>query len=94
MSVNSGDDMAGFVHSLGSDVEASGEFRIGDRVAAMHRMLEPGGVYAEYAVAPAHTVFIIPKHTSFEGRSYSFSTRLLRNRLIASPQQKLQQYHS
>ena len=66
---NSGDDIAGFVHSLGKAVEASGEFRIGDRVAAFHRMLTPGGAYAEYAVAPAQTTFIIPAALSFEGES-------------------------
>lgn len=30
-------------------------------------MRAPGGAYAEYAVAPAHTVFKLPQKTSFEG---------------------------
>jgi NADPH:quinone reductase len=68
MSVNSGDDIAGTVYALGKDAEDTNEFRIGDRVAAFHPMLTPGGAYAEYAVAPQHTVFKIPVHTSFEGR--------------------------
>ena len=42
--------------------------QVGDRVAAFHEMLSPGGSYAEYAVAWAHTTFHIPKQTSFEGR--------------------------
>ncbi|MCJ1385004.1 hypothetical protein MMC17_008122 [Xylographa soralifera] len=66
ISINSGDDIAGTVHALGPAVEAAGEFRLGDRVAAFHPMGSPGGAYAEFAVAPAHTVFILPKRTSFE----------------------------
>ncbi|KAK9243751.1 chaperonin 10-like protein [Lipomyces tetrasporus] len=62
ISLNSGDDIAGVVHSMGISVQKTGEFRVGDRVAAFHRMLTPGGAYAEYAVAPAHTAFIIPEH--------------------------------
>lgn len=42
------------------------EFKPGDRVAAFHEMLCPGGSYAEYAIAPAHTTFHIPARTSFE----------------------------
>lgn len=64
--MNSGDDIAGTVHALGANVEATGEIRVGDRVAAFHPMLAPGGAYAEYAVAPSHTVFLIPRRTSFE----------------------------
>ena len=45
---NQGDDIAGTIHAVGEGVE---EFRKGDRVAAFHQMLEPGGSYAEYAVA-------------------------------------------
>lgn len=71
MSVNSGDDIAGTVHVLGKDAEATGEFHIGDRVAAFHPMLTPGGAYAEYAVAPAHTVFHLSSNISFEGKSSS-----------------------
>ncbi|KAK9385177.1 chaperonin 10-like protein [Lipomyces mesembrius] len=66
IAVNSGDDIAGVVYSLGASVQNTGEFRVGDRVAAFHRMLTPGGAYAEYAVAPAHTTFIIPDNISFE----------------------------
>jgi len=61
--VNQGDDIAGFVHAVGSNVT---EFKPGDRVAAFHEMLHPGGSYAEYAVSPAHTTFHIPKKTTFE----------------------------
>lgn len=67
ISINSGDDIAGIVYSIGSNVNASGEFSKGDRVAAFHPMLTPHGAYAEYAVAPAHTVFLIPQHVGFEG---------------------------
>lgn len=68
ISVNSGDDIAGTVYALGKDAEATGEFHIGDRVAAFHPMLTPGGAYAEYAVAPAHTVFHVPTNISLEGK--------------------------
>ncbi|KAK6829626.1 zinc-binding oxidoreductase-like protein ToxD [Apiospora arundinis] len=61
--VNEGDDIAGIVHEVGSDVT---EFKPGDRVAAFHEMLAPGGSYAEYAVAHQHTTFHIPAKTSFE----------------------------
>lgn len=60
---NSGDDIAGYVHKVGSNVT---EFKKGDRVAAFHVMLTPNGSYAEYAIAPAHTTFHIPKKTSWE----------------------------
>jgi NADPH:quinone reductase-like Zn-dependent oxidoreductase len=69
LSVNSGDDIAGTVAALGAGVAATGEFSIGDRVAAFHPMLMPGGAYAEYATSPAHTVFKIPERTSFEGQT-------------------------
>lgn len=67
--VNSGDDVAGYVSAVGEDVEDTGEFRIGDRVAGFHKMLLPGGAYAEFAVVPAHTAFFIPESVSFEGKS-------------------------
>ena len=60
---NEGDDIAGYVHNVGSNVT---EFHPGDRVAAFHVMRTPGGSYAEYALSPAHTTFHLPKHTSFE----------------------------
>ncbi|KAK9370460.1 chaperonin 10-like protein [Lipomyces kononenkoae] len=66
IAVNSGDDIAGTVYSMGASVQKTAEFRVGDRVAAFHRMLTPGGAYAEYAIAPAQTTFIIPQNVSFE----------------------------
>ncbi|KAL8995675.1 MAG: hypothetical protein Q9169_004645 [Polycauliona sp. 2 TL-2023] len=62
-SMNSGDDIAGLVHQVGRNVY---EFKPGDRVAAFHQMMSPGGSFAEYAVSWAHTTFHIPHHTSFE----------------------------
>ncbi|KAJ5104070.1 hypothetical protein N7532_004599 [Penicillium argentinense] len=61
--VNQGDDIAGFVDKVGSNVV---EFKPGDRVAAFHEMCTPGGSYAEYAIAWRHTTFHLPKNTSFE----------------------------
>ncbi|KAI3338137.1 GroES-like protein [Ustulina deusta] len=61
--LNQGDDIAGVVHEVGENVY---EFKPGDRVAAFHEMMTPGGSYAEYAVAWQHTTFHIPEHTSFE----------------------------
>ena len=61
---NTGDDIAGVVHSVGSNVY---EFKPGDRVAAFHEMMAPGGSYAEYAVSWDHATFHIPKKTTFEG---------------------------
>ncbi|KAF2748502.1 GroES-like protein [Sporormia fimetaria CBS 119925] len=60
---NSGDDIAGIVHSTGSNVW---EFQPGDRVASFHEMVKPHGSYAEYALAWQHTTFHIPKSVSFE----------------------------
>ena len=60
---NSGDDIAGFVKELGSNVT---EFRVGDRVAGLHQMRTPGGSFAEYALVPETTTFHLPKSTSFE----------------------------
>jgi len=60
---NSGDDIAGVVHSVGSKVY---EFSPGDRVAAFHEMRAPHGSFAEYAVAWAHTTFHIPATLGFE----------------------------
>jgi NADPH2:quinone reductase len=61
--MNSGDDIAGTVHSVGSNVY---EFQPGDRVAAFHEMRTSGGSFAEYAVAWQHTTFHIPKQVTFE----------------------------
>ncbi|KAI8920881.1 chaperonin 10-like protein [Powellomyces hirtus] len=60
---NQGDDIAGYVHAVGDKVK---KFRVGDRVAAFHEMMKPGGSYAEYAVAWEHTTFHLPEKTSFE----------------------------
>ncbi|KAG8525576.1 putative secondary metabolism biosynthetic enzyme [Bacidia gigantensis] len=61
--LNTGDDIAGVVHTVGSDVT---EFKTGDRVAAFHQMQAPHGSFAEYALSFAHTTFHLPKKTSFE----------------------------
>ena len=61
--MNQGDDIAGTVYSVGDDVT---EFKPGDRVAAFHEMMTPGGSYAEYAVAHEHTTFHIPESTSYD----------------------------
>lgn len=61
-SANSGDDIVGIVHSVGRDVF---EFRPADRVAAFHEMRTPGGSFAEYALAPAHTTFLLPGTVTF-----------------------------
>ncbi|KAI1115668.1 GroES-like protein [Nemania sp. NC0429] len=60
---NQGDDIAGVVHEVGENVF---EFKPGDRVAAFHEMVTPGGSYAEYALAWQHTTFHIPKKTTYE----------------------------
>jgi NADPH:quinone reductase len=62
-STNSGDDMAGIIHSVGTGVL---EFKPGDRVAAFHTMQGPGGAFAEYGLAESWTTFHIPDGTSFE----------------------------
>lgn len=61
--INQGDDIAGYIHTVGDNVT---EFKPGDRVAAFHEMMSPHGSYAEYALAWSHTTFHIPKKTSFE----------------------------
>ncbi|KAF1916460.1 zinc-binding oxidoreductase-like protein ToxD [Ampelomyces quisqualis] len=63
---NSGDDIAGIVHSVGSNVW---EFKPGDRVASFHEMMTDGGSFAEYAVGWSWTTFHIPKSLSFEEAS-------------------------
>ncbi|GAP84551.1 putative alcohol dehydrogenase-like protein [Rosellinia necatrix] len=60
---NSGDDMAGIVHSVGKDVY---EFKPGDRVAALHQAEKENGSYAEYSVALDWTTFHIPQNVTFE----------------------------
>ncbi|OJZ80304.1 hypothetical protein ASPFODRAFT_85916 [Aspergillus luchuensis CBS 106.47] len=61
--LNQGDDIAGIVENVGSNVL---EFKPGDRVAAFHEMCTPGGSYAEYAISWSHTTFHLPNHISFE----------------------------
>ncbi|KAJ5296341.1 uncharacterized protein N7443_007234 [Penicillium atrosanguineum] len=60
---NSGDDIAGYVESVGDGVVS---FRKGEKVAAFHQMMTSGGSFAEYAIAWEHTTFRIPEKTSFE----------------------------
>jgi NADPH:quinone reductase-like Zn-dependent oxidoreductase len=61
--LNTGDDIAGHVEAVGSNVT---EFRVGDRVAAFHEMGAPFGAFAEYAIAWEKSTFQLPKATSFE----------------------------
>ena len=68
--INSGDDIAGWVEEVSSGVV---EFRKGDRVAAMHVMRTSDGAFAEYAIAPASTTFHLPESVSFEEVSRSSS---------------------
>lgn len=58
-----GDDIAGIVHSVGTNVT---NFRPGDRVAAFHEMMTPNGAFGEYGVAPEHTTFHLPASVAFE----------------------------
>ena len=67
ISLNSGDDFAGVVHSIGTDLAKTNEFKVGDRVAAFHPMMSPHGAFAEYAVAPGSTAFKLAEGVSFEG---------------------------
>ncbi|MCJ1449814.1 hypothetical protein MMC28_000142 [Mycoblastus sanguinarius] len=60
---NSGDDVAGFVHGVGTNVT---DFHIGDRVAALHELGTPGGSYAEYALVWDWTTFHLGDNISFE----------------------------
>jgi NADPH:quinone reductase len=61
--VNQGDDVAGVVSAVGSQVH---NFKPGDRVAGFHVMDTPRGTYAEYTVCPEQTVFHIPDSMAFE----------------------------
>lgn len=61
---NQGDDIAGYVESVGPKVTA---FKKGDKVAAFHEINTQHGSYAEYAIAWDHTTFHVPEGTSFEG---------------------------
>lgn len=65
-SLNSGDDLAGIVVAVGSEVT---RIEPGDRVAAFHPMGKPYGAYAEYAITPEHTTLKILDTLSFEEAS-------------------------
>jgi NADPH2:quinone reductase len=60
---NSGDDIAGIIHSTGPGVT---EFKAGDRVFAFHKMQSPHGAFAEYGIAYASTTAHLPDSISFE----------------------------
>lgn len=81
---NSGDDIAGIVHSVGSNVW---EFKKGDRVASFHEMMTPGGSFAEYAVGWQHSTFHLPKDLSFEGTFGKPLRILCRTDSMQMPQQ-------
>jgi NADPH:quinone reductase-like Zn-dependent oxidoreductase len=51
------------MEAVGADVT---EFRPGDRVAALHEMMAPGGSYAEYGLAWDFATFHLPSNISFE----------------------------
>lgn len=73
---NQGDDISGFVHEVGEGVS---EFKKGDRVAAFHEMMGPGGSYAEYALSWASTTFKLPPKTTFERMLLSLHSPLSHN---------------
>ncbi|KAK5995507.1 Trans-enoyl reductase fsr4 [Cladobotryum mycophilum] len=60
---NSGDDVAGIVEEVGSEVY---EFHKGDRVAGMHCFPEPHGAFGEYAILLDYMTIRLPDGTSFE----------------------------
>lgn len=57
-----GVDGAGVVDKVGPEVE---RFKVGDRVYGLFDLSLPGS-FAEYAVAPAHTMALMPAKLSFE----------------------------
>ncbi|KAL2061461.1 hypothetical protein VTL71DRAFT_6838 [Oculimacula yallundae] len=61
--LNAGDDIAGIVEAVGTDVV---DLKPGDRVAGLHRLGELAGGYAEYALLPESTFFMLPPTISFE----------------------------
>ncbi|KAF9634866.1 quinone oxidoreductase [Lasiodiplodia theobromae] len=61
--INQGNDMAGFVHAVGSQVTG---FRPGDRVVAFHDVAAPHGTHADYAIARAVVTAHLPPAVSFE----------------------------
>lgn len=62
--INQGNDMAGFVHAVGSQVAG---FQPGDRVVAFHDVATPHGTHADYATARAVVTAHLPPTVSFEG---------------------------
>ncbi|KAF5653150.1 fusarubin cluster-oxidoreductase [Fusarium sp. NRRL 25303] len=69
--MNQGDDHSGTVYEVGEGVS---DFKIGDRVAAMHEGKQPGGSYAEYGVSWAYTTIHLPEQTTFqEGAAIPFA---------------------
>ncbi|KAK2024578.1 alcohol dehydrogenase GroES-like domain-containing protein [Colletotrichum zoysiae] len=85
---NSGDDVAGIVDAVGSEVY---EFAKGDRVAGFHVMRSEHGSFAEYAIVPAFSAFHIPKSVSFEEAAtvplaaYTAATALFHSLELPSP---------
>lgn len=63
MAYNSGDDIAGIIHSVGKNIF---EFKPGDRVGAQHNGFTPNGSFAEYSVAPEWMTFHLPHNVTFE----------------------------
>lgn len=68
---NSGDDVAGVVESVGTNVV---EFKKGDRVAGLHVPRTGGGAFGEYALVPSNVTFHIPPTTTYEEVSTSYIT--------------------
>ncbi|KAK3677122.1 hypothetical protein LTR78_003327 [Recurvomyces mirabilis] len=60
---NSGDDVAGIVHEVGSAVTL---YKRGDRVAALHQLGAPYGAYAEFALVKDFVTFHIPPQLEWE----------------------------
>ena len=60
---NSGDDVAGIVAAIGSNVT---DFRVGDRVAGLHELGTTGGSFAEYAVVYDWAAFHLADHVTYE----------------------------
>ncbi|KAK6432959.1 hypothetical protein LTR95_010867 [Oleoguttula sp. CCFEE 5521] len=60
---NSGDDLAGIVHEVGSAVT---NCKPGDRVAALHQLGAPFGAYAEYALVKDFCCFKLPDSMGWE----------------------------
>ena len=60
---NSGDDVAGIVSAIGSDVT---DFHVGDRVAALHELGTSGGSFAEYSLVWDWASFHLSSHVTFE----------------------------